>query len=151
MKKIIFGLLMISIGGLCIFAQSQEKTMYVAVKSTEIKSSGGVFADKLGVLHLGDTVTMLRSNGNWAEVRTANRVTGWVNLTTLSSKRVSATGNSASAGEIALAGKGFSPETEIEYRKSGLDYSGVDQMETITISGADLQKFIKDGHLVEGK
>jgi uncharacterized protein YgiM (DUF1202 family) len=149
MRKLLFVLLFGILANIFVF--SQEKTMYVSVKSTDLKSSTGVFAEKLGVLNLGDTVTMLRTNGNWAEVRTSNRVTGWVNASSLTSKRVTGSGISSSAGEIALAGKGFSPEAEIEYKKTGLDYSAVDRMETITVSGPDLRKFIEDGKLSKGK
>ena len=149
MKKLIFITLLVLIGN--IFAFSQERTMYVTVKTADLKSSTGAFAEKKGELSLGDAVTMLRSNGNWAEVRTANSVTGWVNLSSLSSKRVTGSNISSSAGEIALAGKGFSPDTEIEYKKGGFDFTEVDKMEAITISAGDLQKFIRDGRLAEGK
>jgi predicted Zn-dependent protease len=50
--------------------------------------------------------------------------------------------------EIALAGKGFSPEIELEYRKNGLDYSSVDMMEILNIDDNDLRKFIDDGRLI---
>jgi len=151
MKKIVFFMLILGIvGSACVFSQATGRTMYVVVKSTEIKSSTGIFADKVGVLNLGDAVTMLRTSGNWAEIRSGS-ISGWVNLSGLSSKRVTGSGGSSSAGEIALAGKGFSPETEVEYRKNGLDYSAVDQMEEITVPAGDLRKFIEDGRLVKGK
>ena len=149
MKRLIFILLFFILGTVFVF--SQERTMYVTVKTAEIKSSTGVFASAVGSVNLGDAVTVVRTNGNWAEIRTANRVTGWVNLSSLSTKRVTGSGSSASAGEIALAGKGFSPETEIEYRKEGFDFTEVDKMEAITINISDLQKFIRDGRLAEGK
>ena len=149
MKKVIFILLILSITAVTGF--SQEKTMYVAVKSTDIKSAAGNFAAKLGTLNLGDAVTLIRSSGTWAEIRTSKALTGWVAMSSLSSKRVTSSGVSSTAGEIALAGKGFSPETEIEYKKGGLDFAEVDQMERITVSMSDLEKFIKDGRLKEGK
>ena len=152
MKKIIFFLLIAVIGAVFVFSQSQGQTMYVSVKSTEVKSSSGAFADKKGDLKLGDIVTIIKVSGNWAEVRVSNALSGWVILSGLSSKRVTGSGMSSSAGEIALAGKGFSPETEIEYRKeSKLDFSGVDRMESISIPGSDLLKFIDDGRLAKGK
>jgi uncharacterized protein YgiM (DUF1202 family) len=133
------------------FSQSVGSTMYVAVKSTDMKSSTGIFASKTGELKLGDAVTVARTSGKWVEVRSGNSKTGWVALSSLSSKRVTGTGPSASAGEIALAGKGFSPETEMEYRKNGLDYSGVNNMEGINIPLAELQKFVEEGRLAKGE
>jgi len=152
-KRLLFMLMIGVIGSISgsgfVFSQSAGKTMYVAVKSTEIKSATGVFASKLGDLNLGAAVTVLKEDGKWAQIRSGS-ITGWVNLSSLSSKRVTSSGGSSSAQEIALAGKGFA-ETEIEYRNSGLDFSVVDQMEKITIPIGDLQKFIKDGRLKEGK
>jgi uncharacterized protein YgiM (DUF1202 family) len=132
------------------FSQSAGSTMYVAVKSTDVKSSVGFFAGTLAVLNMGEAVTVNRVNGKWVEVRARN-LTGWVALSSLSSRRITGTGYSASAGEIALAGKGFSPETEVEYRKNGLDYSEVDKMETIIIPLAELQKFVDEGRLARGE
>jgi uncharacterized protein YgiM (DUF1202 family) len=125
--------------------------MYVAVKNADIKSSTGVFAGKVGALGLGDAVTVVRANGKWVEVKAKDSLSGWVALSNLSSRRVTGSGYSASAGEIALAGKGFSPETEKEYRASGLDYAAVDDMEAINIPTTELQKFVEDGRLAEGK
>lgn len=151
MKKLAFLLILGIISAAFAFSQAQGKTMYVAVKSADIKSSTGIFASKVGVLNLGDAVTVLRTNGNWAEVRTSKPISGWVNLSGLSSKRIISAGGSSSAGEISLAGKGFSPDTEFEYRKNGLDYAVVNQMEAISISDDDLLKFVEAGRLVKGK
>ena len=151
MKKLLFVLLIVFLGSVFVFSQAAGSTMYVAVKSTNLKSSTGIFASTRGELTLGDAVTMIRTNGNWAEVRTTNSLTGWVNLTALSSKRVAGSGMSSSAGEIALAGKGFSPEFEIEYKKTGLDYSSVDAMEAINISENELLMFVEEGRLSKGK
>jgi len=150
MKKVILILAFLILANTLVFSQSAGSTMYVSVKTTDLKSSTGTFATKLDTLNLGDAVTYLAKNGNWAEVKTSKNVTGWVNMSGLTTRRITSSGNSASAGEIALAGKGFSPDTEIEYKKGGLDYSGVDQMEKISISGPELQKFIEAGRLSKG-
>ncbi|GHV96270.1 hypothetical protein AGMMS50293_25900 [Spirochaetia bacterium] len=124
--------------------------MYVAVKSAALKSSAGFFANTLQSLALGDTVSVLRHSGKWLEVR-AGSVSGWMAATSLSSKRVTGSGYSVSAGEMALAGKGFTPEIEIEYKKSGLDYSGVDVMERLSIPANELLQFINEGSLTKGE
>lgn len=150
MKRLFFVMLIAVLGGAAAFSQAQ-KTMYVVVKSTPVKSSTGFFARTVKTLALGDTVTAVRESGKWTEVRSGS-VSGFVAATSLSSKRVTGSGNSASAGEIALAGKGFSPETEKEFKNvDKLDYSGVDAMERLTVSESDLLKFISDGHLSKGE
>ena len=55
------------------------------------------------------------------------------------------------ASEVAMAGKGFSPDMEMEYRKNGLDYSMVDSMERITVPSDDLLRFITEGRLSRGE
>ena len=123
---------------------------YVAVKTTVLKSSTGFFASDLKNLSQGDEVSLIRESGKWAEVRSGNQ-TGWVAVSSLSTRRVVASASSATASEVAMAGKGFSAETEVEYRKGGLNYFAVDSMEQINIPANELLGFITDGHLKKGE
>jgi hypothetical protein len=150
MKRILLSLFFAIFNSVFVFSQSVGSTMYVAVKTIDLKSSTGVFAGKLGILNLGEAVTLIRINGKWAEVRTANSLSGWVAMSGLTSRRIMTNDRSVLANEIALAGKGFSPEMEVEYRKNGLDYSLVDMMEELNIVENDLQEFIDDGRLTSG-
>jgi hypothetical protein len=133
-----------------VFSQSLGITRFVSVKSVTVKASTGFFATELGNLYLGDEVTLIRESGKWSHVRSGS-LTGWVTSTSLSVRRIIASGTSSTATEIALAGKGFSPETEMEYRQNGLDYSTVDFMEQITVSNDELLGFITDGRLSKGE
>ena len=138
---------------LCVgtFAFSQAGgRRYVAVKTVALKASNSQLAKDVGSLSLGNEVTLVSDDGKWAQVRAGN-LTGWVTSQSLSSRRVVASGTTASASEVALAGKGFSPDVEIEYRKNGLDYSMVDSMEKIIIPGDELERFITEGHLARGQ
>jgi hypothetical protein len=69
----------------------------------------------------------------------------------LSVRRILASGSGATASELSLAGKGFSPELEAEYRKGGLDYSIVDAMENTVIGKEELFEFISEGRLAWGQ
>jgi uncharacterized protein YgiM (DUF1202 family) len=149
MKKLFLLLTLTTLCGM-VYAQ-QGKTMYVAVKNAYLKSSTGIFASKVSAAALGEPVTVVTDKGKWAQVKTAKSLTGWIPMTSLSSKRVTGSGYSASAGEIALAGKGFSAETELEYKKNGVDYTAVDSMEALNVSDDDLLKFINDGRLAKGE
>ena len=135
----------------CAFAFSQAGgKRYVAVKTVALKSSNGFLASDVGNLSLGDEVTLMSDDGKWAKVSAGN-LTGWVSSSSLSSRRVVASGSTASVSEVALAGKGFSPDVEIEYRKNGLDYSMVDAMEKIVIPAAELERFVAEGRLARGE
>ena len=133
-----------------IFSQSGDNRRYIVVKAAVLKNSNGFFASSLAELPLGTEVTLLKEEGKWVQVRTGN-LTGWVTSVSLSSRRIVSPGSSATAAEIALAGKGFSPDMEMEYRKNGLDYTVVDSMERMSISSDELLIFITDGRLARGE
>ena len=136
------------------FAQ-KEKTMYVAVKKASVKTSTGFFASTAGSLVYGDMVTVVQQKGKWSQVRYsgAKPFSGWLTTASLTSKRVIAGAtSSASASELALAGKGFSAEVEQEYKKeTSLNFAGVDTVESIAVSDNDLKNFITEGHLAGDK
>ncbi|MCL2128660.1 MAG: hypothetical protein FWH38_10435 [Treponema sp.] len=137
------------------FAQaSKGGTMYVASKTLELKSSTDFFASTKGNLAYGDQVKVLQVNGKWAEVSLAanSSITGWTNLTNLSAKRIVAGSEaSASAKEVALAGKGFNQEVENAYKAEGkLNYDDVDRTEKQFVSNDELYKFLVEGHLAMG-
>jgi len=149
MRRFLF-LLMMLCANVLIFSQSGGNTRYVAVQNAVLKDSTGFFAKEVGNLPLGTAVTLIRDDGKWAEVRAGN-LAGWVTSASLSARRVVASNSQVTANEVALAGKGFSPNTEMEYRKNGLDYSMVDSMEKIVVPAADLLRFIDEGHLAKGE
>lgn len=155
MRKMIFtALFCLSVTGL--FAQKVGDTLYVNVKSANLKSSTGFFASTTGTVQYTDQVRVLAVNGKWVQVRTAvGNKTGWITSASLTTKRMAPQGSSAnaSAQEIALAGKGFSPEVEAEYKKGGgqINYTAVDEMEKVTVTERDLLTFIEEGHLSKGE
>jgi uncharacterized SAM-binding protein YcdF (DUF218 family) len=156
MKRwLLFALLTMAVIGGAAAQSLRGKTMYVQVKSVAVKASTGFFAGTRGTLQLGDTVTVLQENGKWVEVRSTARssLSGWMASSSLTTKRiVASSGTSASAGEIALAGKGFNQEVENAYKQNGaLDYKDIDAMEAQTVPDNVLLNFITEGHLAGGE
>ncbi|MDR0623519.1 MAG: hypothetical protein LBG10_03730 [Treponema sp.] len=134
---------------------ARNSTAYVAVKTAQLKSSTGFFARSLGALSYGDQVTVLQTRGKWVEVRSGARssLSGWINSSNLTSRRITAAGAaaSASANEIALAGKSFTEEIENLYRANGdVNYADVDRTETQRVSEQELYAFLTEGHLSLG-
>ncbi|MDR2470850.1 MAG: SH3 domain-containing protein [Treponema sp.] len=156
MKGFMFGVLF-CLCGAGLFAQKAGDTMYVNVSSANLKSSTGFFASNTGSVKYGDAVQVLAVNGQkWIQVRVSGKNTaGWIAYASLTSRRIAAQGSTAnaSAKEIALAGKGFSPEVESEHKKKGgqLNYAAVDAMERASVSDRDLLAFIEEGHLAKGE
>jgi len=150
MKRFLFLLILALSAGATVFAQADRSTRYVAVQTAVVKDAAGFFAKDLGNLALGDAVRLINDDGKWSQVQAGN-VTGWVASSSLSARRVVASNTAVTASEVAMAGKGFSPDMEMEYRKSGLDYSMVDSMERITVPADDLLRFINEGRLSRGE
>jgi SH3-like domain-containing protein len=135
---------------------SRGANVWVASKSVTLKSSTGFFASGRGTLSYGDEVTVLQVKDKWAEVRSKRNssLSGWVSSSSLSAKRivVSSSTGSASASEIALAGKGFNQEVENAYKADGdLNYADVDRTEAILVSPDELYRFVNEGHLNTGE
>jgi uncharacterized protein YgiM (DUF1202 family) len=130
--------------------------MYVTIKNAELKSSTAFFAETRGILRYGDPVTVLNEYGKWVEVQ-ANMepsLRGWIASANLTTKRIltSSASSSASADELALAGKGFSQEVENSYKQNGnLNYEALDMLEAQTISNQDLFSFLLEGRLARGE
>ena len=150
---VLFALFLLLSGAL--FAQVKSgTTVWVSSKTAELKSSTGFFASNVGSLNMGAEVSVLQVNGNWANVRSLanSSLTGWTAVSNLSTRRIVASGSSASASEIALAGKGFSQEVEDSYKTSGeLNYDDVDKTEAVLITQDELYKFVTEGHLITGE
>jgi SH3-like domain-containing protein len=157
MKRTMFFILVygLGLGGMVLTAQSnQGKVMYVAVKQANLKSSTGFFAASKGQIEYGAPVTVVQEKGKWAEIRSKNSPAkaGWITLSSLTSKRITASSGSAQASEIALAGKGFNAEVEAAYRKeTGSGYAAVDKLESQSVSNEELRQFIREGRLSEGE
>ncbi|MDR1955951.1 MAG: SH3 domain-containing protein [Treponema sp.] len=136
-------------------AQSPGGTRYVAVKTASLKASAGLLAAEQGTLVYGEPVTVLQDQGKWLEVQAVqSQLRGWIAASSVTSKRIISSGSrtSASAQELALAGKGFSEELEARYRQDdGFDYDRVDAMETHQTPDMVLYQFLADGHLARGE
>jgi len=157
MKQIIFITLFCLFSGL-LYAQKAGDLLYVNVKSVNLKSSAGALAPDVpdGTVEYTNEVKVLSVKGNWVQVQTtAGNKTGWIPYASVTSKRMAPAGTpaSASAREMSLAGKGFSPEVEKEYKKEKreLNYDDIDAMEEINVSDDNLRIFLEEGRLAGGE
>jgi hypothetical protein len=130
--------------------------MSVTVQKTPVRDKPSFLGKTLVVLNYADRVTVLdQSNPAWVKVVAPDgKVQGWVSAKALQAKKiVLAAGSqdvnqSASSGEVALAGKGFNETVEKEYKADGkLDYTWVDKMGKIEVTTDQLSTFISQGGL----
>jgi uncharacterized protein YgiM (DUF1202 family) len=150
MRKLLFLLVMMLCATSLLFSQFTGSKRYVAVQNTVLKDSTGFFAKTLASLPLGTEVTVVLEKGKWTQVQAGSR-NGWIASTSLSVRKIVASNSTVTASDVALAGKGFSSETEMEYKKNGLNYSVVDSMENTNIPNDDLLRFVTEGHLNRGE
>jgi uncharacterized protein YgiM (DUF1202 family) len=156
MKKLVILLLMGLIAAGFLSAQvARGGTLYVAIRTVNLKSSTGFFASNRGTLNYGDRVTVLQVNGRFVEVRSAANpsLVGWTPSANLSVRQVvPGTTGTATASEVALAGKGFNQEVEDSYRvqNRNLNFADVDRVESITVSETELRRFLEEGRLAMG-
>jgi len=133
---------------------SSGGTMYVATKTVALKSSTGFFAKTNCTLNYGDRVTVMQVSGKYVEVRSYSNPSfrGWTASANLSVKQIiSGNAASASAKEVALAGKGFNQEVENSYKKKGnLNYADVDRIEALSVKENELKRFLEEGRLSMG-
>jgi hypothetical protein len=130
--------------------------MSVTVQKTPVRDKPSFLGKTLGMLAYADRVSVLdpSTKGWFKVVGPDGKLQGWVSASALQAKKIElAAGSenvsqSASSGEVALAGKGFNETVEKEYKADGkLDYTWVDRMGKIEVSQDQLSTFITQGGL----
>lgn len=129
------------------------KTMSVQVKEAAVRETPSFVGKVVGTLGYGDAVEVQETQGLWSKVSLAGGTTGWLHGSALTSKRIALKAGqenarvAASSDELALAGKGFNSDVEGQFKKAhrDIDFSGVDRMEKIKISGSEMQSFLQEG------
>jgi len=149
MRTIIIVILLCSLS--CLTAAAE--TLRVTTRENAVRSDCRFFAPVKLKVALGDQLTVRGRKGDWYLV-SARGVNGCIHKSAVESRSFAAAGRgarsgSASADEVSLAGKGFNPQVEAGYRKSGagLNYAAVDEITRITVSEKSLESFVLQGGL----
>lgn len=134
-----------------VFAKTGTK-MYVKVEEAVLKESPSFWGKNGASVFYGEEVVILEEKNSWIKVQLVidSSVSGWISESSLTKKKIVASGNrvSASTEELALAGKGFTAEIEAEYKKqASLNYDAVDKLETNSISFDRVLDFMAAGKL----
>ncbi len=133
------------------------ETVVVKVKTTAVRSDPKFTASVVAKIKTGDTLEQLGVQSGWIKVKTKAGVVGWVHSTAVQAKKINLSAmdgslqTQASAGEVALAAKGFNKQVEDTYRAGNpaADYAAVDAMEKTRPTDAEIEAFMKLGHLGE--
>lgn len=133
-----------------LFAIEPGETVAVSVREGELRSAPGFLSTIEARIQYGASLTALGVRGDWVRVRVeANGAEGWLHSTAvLPPGEMNLTGSTAedtgtTSREIALAGRGFNEQVEQEYQEQQeLDFSGVDEMETLLLAPSELGDFL---------
>jgi len=135
---------------------AQNQRMSVQVQDGKLRADPSFLGKILGSVAYGDSVSVIRQQEPWLFVSTrTGQLTGWIHSSALTEKEIvlragdANVQKTASQREIALAGKGFNPQVENEYKKRNpnLDYDLIDRMERIIVSDEEIRQFMKAGKL----
>ncbi|MBF0171331.1 MAG: hypothetical protein HQK87_09655 [Nitrospinae bacterium] len=131
-------------------------TVTVSVKQTSVRSDRQFFAPTVATAKYQDKLAVSGQKGDWYEV-TVNGKKGYVHASAVGGGAGKKEGSSIfdddskepGKEDVALAGKGFNPQVEKEYKSKNpkLDFAAVDAMEKITVSDAALATFASQGNL----
>jgi len=140
----------------CMFSlPASAETVQVTTRENAVRGDCRFFAPVKLKVNLGDRLTVNGRKGDWYLV-SAKGVNGCIHKSAVEVRSFASSGRGASAGgaaadEVSLAGKGFNPQVEAGYRKSGknLNYAAVDEIVKITVSEKSLESFVLQGGLIQ--
>lgn len=134
------------------------ETLKVERSGMQLYESPNFGSTPLGSVPSGTEVAVLSRSGDWVQV-TYQGKTGWLHKIAFPQTKApgklmpglltSAPVRETKSDEVALAGKGFTPEVEAGYRQKNpsLNYAQVDQVERFQVNPTELAAFIKEGGL----
>jgi hypothetical protein len=151
MKRTIF-LILFLVPALCMAAEPVK----IKVQKASLFSQPNFLSKPVVSLQFGDPLEMEEILKDWAKVKFGQQ-RGYVHQSALTSTKVdmktmmfsSSSSSGATQDEVALAGKGFSPEVERSYGKAHpeMNYALVDEVERYSVDPNSLRSFIQKGGL----
>lgn len=159
MKKLIFAFVGLAVIFSAPFAiakggKSSTGTMRVQVREAAVKSTPNYLGASAGLVTYGNEVNVIGEQGNWYQIE---KPAGYLPKSALTKHKVAVNpdqkfaGKSAKNDEVALAGKGFNPQVEAQYKRDNASiaaaYAVVDQIEKFLATEAELKQFQAAGKL----
>jgi len=131
-------------------------TVKVITQEAMIRQDKRFFAPVLIRVPYGEMIQELEREGDWLRVGYRGKQ-GWIHISAVQEQKFrfsSLAGERAqetTREEVALAGKGFTPEVESAFRNKNpkMRYDLVDQVQTYKVAEQQLQAFIRSGNLKE--
>ncbi|MEW6659256.1 MAG: SH3 domain-containing protein [Thermodesulfobacteriota bacterium] len=151
-------LLMVLAALLCTPVLAGAETMKVSMGNQSLYAEPNYSGTPITPVPAGAEVNVVTTSGDWYKVEYQGN-TGWMHrgaFAQAQSPQLNLPGMLFGGGvkqtksdEVALAGKGFTPEVEAGYRQKHpeMNFALVDQVESFKVDSGKLQAFIKEGGL----
>ena len=127
----------------------------VRVLSTKVMKAPRFVGPSSGTASRGEQLTIRQVKGDWYQVQ--GRQSGWIHKTNVVEGKINLSSKpggegAASRDEVELAGRGFTPQVEDQYREQNpeLDFSHVDGIERTQVDLLTLEAFVREGGLQAG-
>jgi uncharacterized protein YgiM (DUF1202 family) len=129
--------------------------MNVQVREVIVRSKPNYLSTKVGKVYYGDQVNVVGKEGNWCNIDSPG---GWIPKNVVTKLKVKVNpdekyskGTTMRHDEVALAGKGFNPQVEAEFKKKNRNlatgFARVDQIERYSATENELKNFRRVGKL----
>ncbi len=130
-----------------------ETVLNVQVQEAQLRGTPSFLGKPVATVAYGDRVSVLASQGDWRQVRSAKGSSGWLHQSALTAKTIKLkagaqdVARTASGEELALAGKGFNSDVEADFKGKNpkIDFAWIDRMEQIKVSATEAGAFLKEG------
>jgi hypothetical protein len=157
MRRLILTIALLA-ASIAIAAPKAGSVVTVRVLTAKVMKSPKFIGPAAGDVSRGAQLTFEEAKGDW--YRVSGTVGGWIHKTNLTERQVTLSSKpggegdgTASRDEVELAGRGFTPQVESEYRNKNpdLNFSHVDSIEHTQIDPAELETFVTEGKLAGGQ
>lgn len=146
----------ILVGALLLASASMAATLKVITQEAMIRKDKRFFAPVVIRVPYGEMIQELKREGDWLQASYRGKQ-GWIHISAVQEQKFSLSslaGESAqetTREEVALAGKGFTPEVESAFRNKNpkMRYDLVDQVQSYKVAEQQVQAFIRSGNLKE--
>jgi hypothetical protein len=133
-------------------APKPGSTLSVRALQARLMSQPQFLGTSVATLRRGAQVNLVKTNGSWYLVSYQGQQ-GWLHENRVTDKTIKLssgeTGSGTTRGEAELAGRGFSPKTETDYKASNpkLDYTHLDKMQEQDVELDSVAKFVEEGEV----
>ncbi len=150
------GALVLALGGLAIAGVKAGSVITVRVMSAKVMKGPKLIGATSGTVSRGAQLTVTEVKGDWYKV--SGSQSGWIHKANIVEGKVELNSKpgggdgGATKDEVAMAGRGFTPQIEGAYRDENpnLDFGHVDAIEQVVFDPGELEAFVTEGGLDSG-